>query len=184
MSSIEYEVDAHAGPRLGDTAPVESGPAQVAQFPGAPVVIGWTPEEIESQLMGIWFFGWVAVCMVRWKRPEFAVNFAAQPGEFRLSATALVPVFDQYMPKSIGGPGGVVFALPVVANELVAAVMRRGPLLAQGPPDAAQPATERRPSPNATPPAPSAPSPESGSFKIPSDLVPPPHGYDGIGPTL
>ena len=180
--SIEYEVDAHAGPRLGDSAPVESGPGNVAQFPGAPAPMGWTPEEIESQLMGVWFFGWVAVCLVRWKRPEFAVNFAAQPGEFRLSATALVPVFDQYMPKSIGGPGGVVFALPVVANELVAAVMRRGPLLAQGPPE---PATPRQP-PTPAPNAPAAPqvSPESGSFKIPADLMPPAHGYDGIGPTL
>ena len=178
--AVEYSVDAHAKPKLGiepDADPQQQQPGGGA--PGStPVVVGelsWTPQEIEAQLMGVWFFTWVGVCLVRWKRPDFAVNFAAQPGEFSASATALVPIFNTYMPKSMGGPGGVLFAAPIVVGELTAALMRRGPLLEQGPPKA-QAAPPPPPGPDAPPP------PESnGRFHIAPDLAPEPHHYEGTG---
>lgn len=177
--SVEYTVDAHAGPRLNGEGEAD---AQNAAAVGAntlpllqPPAPGWTPQEIESQLMGLWFFGWVAVCLVRWRKPEFAVHFAARPGEFTASATALVPVFDQYMPKAIGGPGGVLFAAPVVAGEVIAAIMRRAPLLDQGPP----PETAKPTPGTVQQPAQPDDSPGSGAYKIPGDLVPPPSGNGG-----
>jgi len=176
---VDYTIDAHAGPQLNggdaarDNTQEQAGVAPVIGLVQPP---GWTPQEIESQLMGMWFFTWVGVCLIKWKRPDFAVNFAAGPGEFAASATALVPVFDQYVPKSLGGPGGALFAAPIVAGEVIQALMRRGPLLAQGPPPeptAPPPGTQR-------PPAQPEESPSSGGYRIPSELRPPPHGFEVV----
>lgn len=176
---VEYTIDAHGGPKLSSGDTTRQDGQQTAE--GAPVIglvqpPGWTPQEIEAQLMGVWFFAWVGVCLVKWKRPDFAVNFAAGPGEFSASATALVPVFDQYVPKQLGGPGGALFAAPIVAGEVIQALMRRGPLLAAGPPPEAAappPGTQR---PAAAPDE----SPSSGSYRIPTELRPPAHGFEVV----
>ena len=176
-AGVEFHVADHGSPQLAG-AEEKPGPPPGIEAPldqAQLVALGWTPAEIESMLAAIWFFGAAVYSVVKWNKPAFALKLAARKGELTPSATALVPAFDAYIPKSIGGPAGVGFAGVVVVGDFIRMYQAREPLLAAGPPP--DPAAGPPPGTVERSPAPRPPAPNGGAYRVPEDLA------DAIGPS-
>jgi len=142
MIDAEFLVEQHGAPSLSDGQP--SGPAAAsaagAPFPPATAAIaadpgGWTPEQAEAFLLGIWNIG----CLF------YGPAWAGTPEEFKTWEAAAANLLDSchIPPPGQGGVGGMTVALVQCAGGISLMVYRRGELIRQGPvfgrPKAARP---------------------------------------------
>lgn len=161
----EPRLDAEA-PSAGAPPPDDVGPGEDQDLEGPE--LGWTPQEVEDTLMGLWNF------QVLW----YGIDYAAEPGELAPVAERLTPVFETHIPREMRGVVGNIAGAGLIAGTGVAMWQREKRVRARANPQgpiarlvkrSKEPAVQAEPGQAAAQPAPVGPA----------SSPPPPASSDG-----